>query len=206
MLSSISPLGERSRGSSFTRTAVAYVIGSVLAAVAVGAVLGALGSLVPDDVRSSPFVLGGWALLLLVGLVLDVRSGGHGVPSWRRQVDREWIGRYRGWVTGVGFGLQLGLGFVTIITSTTTYAVFAAELLSGRWWAGALVGLVFGLVRALPLALVRRVDSPARLHDLFARLDTWAAPADRLARTSLIVSAAVVGTTMLVVQGGIAWL
>ena len=32
MLSSISPLGERSRGSSFTRTALGYVVGSVLAA------------------------------------------------------------------------------------------------------------------------------------------------------------------------------
>ena len=62
MLSSISPLGERSRGMSFTRTAVAYVIGSVVAAGAFGALLGALGSLVPDAVRSSAPVLGVLAL------------------------------------------------------------------------------------------------------------------------------------------------
>lgn len=194
MLSSISPLGERSRGMSFTRTAVAYVIGSVVAAGAFGALLGALGSLVPDAVRSSAPVLGVLAILLVVGLVLDIRSGGHGVPSWRRQVDREWIGRYRGWVTGLGFGLQLGLGFVTIITSTTTYAVFAAELLTGRWWAGGLIGVVFGLVRALPLVLARRVDSPRRLHEVFADLERWARPADRLARASVIAAALVTAT------------
>lgn len=177
---------------SFSRTAVAYVVGSVLSAVLVGAMLGGIGALLPDKVRASAPVLGGLAVLLVVGLVLDVRSGGHGVPSWRRQVDREWIGRYRGWVTGLGFGLQLGLGFVTIITSTTTYAVLAAEVLTGRWWAGAVIGLTFGLVRALPLVLVRSVDTPQQLHEVFARLDTWAAPADMLARASLGVSAAVV--------------
>lgn len=176
---------------SFTRTAVAYVIGSVVAAGVLGALLGALGSLVPDDVRASAPVLGVLTALLVLGLVLDIRSGGHGVPSWRRQVPREWIGTYRGWVTGLGFGLQLGLGFVTIITSTTTYAVFAAELLAGRWWAGALIGVVFGLVRALPLALVRRVDTPQQLHEVFALLERWALPADRLARASVIVAALV---------------
>lgn len=192
MLSSISPLGERSRGSSFTRTALGYVVGSVLAAVLVGAVLGGLGSLVGNDVRASTPVLAVLALLLVIGLVLDIRSGGDGVPSWRRQVDREWIGRYRGWVTGLGFGLQLGLGFVTIITSTTTYAVYLAELLTGRWWAGALIGLVFGLVRAVPLALARRVETPQRLHEVFAGLDSWAAPADMVARASLGISAVVI--------------
>lgn len=197
MLSSISPLGERSRGTSFARTSVAYVIGSVLSAVLVGGALGALGSLVPDEVRGSRPVLVALAVLLLVGLVLDLRSGGHGVPSWRRQVDREWIGRYRDWVTGLGFGLQLGLGFVTIITSTTTYAVFAMELLTGRWWAGALVGVVFGLVRALPLVLVRKVTTPQRLHEVFALLDTWRAPADILVSTSLIVSAVATGIATL---------
>ena len=189
MLSSITPLGERGRGASWTRTAAAYLVGSVLAAGLVGALLGLVGSLVPDGARGSAPVLGGFALLLVVGLVLDVRSGGHGVPSWRRQVEREWIGRYRGWVTGLGFGVQLGLGFVTIITSTTTYAVFLAELLAGRWWAGALIGLVFGLVRSLPLALVRRVDSPQDLHDVFGVLGRWEAPAARVAWTTLTLAA-----------------
>lgn len=197
MLSSITPLGERSRNSSWARTAAAYVVGSVLAAVVVGALLGALGSLVPDEVRGSPWVLGGLALAFLGGLVLDIRSRGHGVPSWRRQVDREWIGRYRGWVTGLGFGLQLGLGVVTIITSTTTYAVLAAEVLTGRWWAGALIGVVFGLVRALPLALVRRVHTPQSLHDAFARIDTWGPRADTLSRATSVVSAMVlIGATV----------
>lgn len=191
MLSSITPLGERGRGTKWSRTALAYVVGSVFAAVLMGGLLGLLGSVVPSHMRGSTPVLASMAVLLVLGLVLDVRSKGHGVPSWRRQVDREWIGRYRGWVTGVGFGFQLGLGFVTIITSTTTYAVFLAEVLTGRWWAGALIGAVFGLVRAMPLAMVSRVNAPQDLHEIFARLDRWAAPADRLARISLVTGALV---------------
>ena len=108
----------------------------------------------PDGWRWSPagFVLA--ALLLLVGLALDLRLGGLSLPSWRRQVDEAWIGRYRGWVVGVGFGAQLGFGVVTIITSSTTYAVVVLAVLSGTPWAGALIGGAFGLVRALPLVLM----------------------------------------------------
>lgn len=189
MLSSITPLGERSRNSRWSRTVAGYVIGSVLSAVLVGSLLGALGSLLSDSFRSSPPVLAALAATFVLGYAVDRRAQGDGVPSWRRQVDREWIGRYRGWVTGLGFGLQLGLGFVTIITSTTTYAVFLAQALTGRWWAGALIGLVFGLVRALPLVLVRGAHSPRHLHEIFAQVDTWEAPAARLSRTSLLAAA-----------------
>ena len=90
--------------------------------------------------------------LLLVGLALDLRFGGLALPSWRRQVDEAWIGRYRGWVVGVGFGAQLGFGLVTIITSSTTYAVVVLAVLSGPRGRGALLGGAFGLVRAVPLA------------------------------------------------------
>ncbi len=72
------------------------------------------------------------ALLLVVGLVLDLRLGGLSLPSWHRQVDEAWIGRYRGWVVGVGFGAQLGFGVVTIVTSSTTYAVVVLGLLFGN--------------------------------------------------------------------------
>ena len=108
----------------------------------------------PEAWRWSPVALVVGALLLLVGLVLDTGWAGLSLPSWRRQVDEAWIGRYRGWVVGLGFGAQLGFGLVTIITSSTTYAVVVLALLTGTPWAGALVGLVFGVVRAVPPAVV----------------------------------------------------
>lgn len=193
MLSSISPLGERARQSRWPVVASAYVISSLLAGTLLGLLLGALGSLVPDDLRGWAPVLLVLALAFAVGGIVDLRADGHAVPSWQRQVDEGWIGAYRGWVTGTGFGAQLGLGVVTIVTSTTTYGVLALELLSGRWWSGALIGGTFGLVRALPLLLVRHADTPAALHELFRALARRAAPVARLAAaTMLVVGAALV--------------
>src|SRR5687768_5215935 len=154
MLSSISPLGEQARASRWWVTTAAYVLGSLLGGLALGGLFGALGSLVPESWRSSPWALAIAGVLLLVGLALDLRVGGLALPSWRRQVDEQWLTRYRGWVYGVGFGTQLGFGLVTIITSSTTYAVVLLALLTGSPEAGLLIGGVFGLVRALPSVLM----------------------------------------------------
>ena len=124
MLTSISPLGERARASRWWVTTTAYVVVLVVGGLALGLVAAALGGLLP-------------AVVALVAGPLLARRGrccwpgccstrawpAGGCPTWRRQVDEAWLGRYRGWVVGVGFGAQLGFGVVTIVTSATTYAV-----------------------------------------------------------------------------------
>ena len=189
MLSSISPFGERARASRWWLTTTAYVVSSTLGGLALGYLAALVGALVPEGWRWSPagFVLA--ALLLLVGLALDLRLGGLSLPSWRRQVDEAWIGRYRGWVVGVGFGAQLGFGVVTIITSSTTYAVVVLSVLSGTPWAGALIGGAFGLVRALPLVLMVRVDSRERLWSALKVVELRARFADSVARVGLVTGA-----------------
>ncbi len=189
MLSSISPFGERARGTRWWETTIAYLAGSTLGGGLLGLLAGTLGGLVPDDVRGSAPALAVVALLLVAGLLLDVGVGGMRLPTWHRQVEREWLGDYRAWALGLGFGVQLGLGVVTIVTSSTTYAVVLAEALSGRWWSGLLIGAAFGLVRALPLTLIRHVDTPEELHSVFALLHRRAAPVDRLARMTLALAA-----------------
>ena len=184
MLSSISPLGERARSSRWWLTTTAYAIGSLAGGLAIGALAGLVGSLLPEDVRSSAWALGLVALLLLLGLVLDLRVGGSSLPSWRRQVDVQWLDEYRGWVMGLGFGAQLGFGLVTIITSATTYAVVLLAVLSAHP-TGLLIGGTFGLVRALPSVLMWRVRDRAALHVVFSRVERWANPADLVARVSL---------------------
>lgn len=193
MLSSISPLGERARASRWWVTTTAYVIGSLVGGLALGGLSGVLGSVLPDTWRSSTWALGLAALLLLVGLALDLRVGGHELPSWRRQVDEQWLTRYRGWVYGVGFGAQLGFGLVTIITSSTTYAVVLLALLSGYPAAGLLVGGVFGLVRALPSVLMAGVRDRAALHRIFGTVEKWAKPAEAIARVALAAGAVALG-------------
>jgi hypothetical protein len=190
MLTSISPLGERARASRWWLTTTAYVLSSTLGGTAAGVVAALLGSLVPEAVRSSPATLVLVAVVLLVGLALDLGAGGARLPSWRRQVDEAWLGRYRGWVVGTGFGAQLGVGVVTIVTSSTTYAVLLLCALSGSVTVGAVVGGLFGLVRALPLVLMARVDTRERLWAVLRRVEHAAPIADRVARLALAVGAA----------------
>src|SRR5689334_9059412 len=121
MLTSISPLGERARGHRWGITVTAYVVASVLGGLTTGAILGLAGSWL----EVSELVA---AAVCAVAAVADLLRR---VPSLHRQVDEDWLTRYRGWVYGVGFGYQLGLGFVTVVTSAATYAMLALCLLSG---------------------------------------------------------------------------
>ena len=149
-----------------------------------------LGSLVPATVRGSTWGLATAAALVVVGLVLDLRLRGGAVPSWRRQVDVAWLDAYRGWVMGVGFGAQLGFGLVTIVTSATTYAVVLLAALGGDVGVGLVVGGTFGLVRALPSLLMRRVTDREALHRVFQRVEHGAKPARIAARVALAGTAA----------------
>jgi hypothetical protein len=195
MLSSISPLGERARRARWGLTVTVYLAGSLLGGAAVGLVSALLGSLVPSPVRSSPVAAVVVAVAVLAGLLLDVRARGGGLPSWRRQVDEDWMARYRSWVYGLGYGVQLGAGVLTIVTSSTVYAVLLLAAWSGHVAVGVALGLVFGLVRALPVLSLHDVHAPGDLHRLFGRVERWGPPVDRLARGSLVVAAVVVAGT-----------
>lgn len=190
MLSSISPLGERARNSRWWLTTTAYLLGSLAGGLAMGGLAAALGSVLPDPVRTSGWTLVVVAVLLLVGLGFDLR-GARSLPSWRRQVDVAWLTRYRGWVYGVGFGAQLGFGLVTIITSATTYAAVVLAALTGHFGAGLAVGATFGVVRALPSLLMARVEDRDDLHRAFLRVEQWTNPAAVLAKVALGGAAAI---------------
>jgi hypothetical protein len=180
MLTSISPLGERARGNRWAITVTAYVVASVLGGLTTGAVLGAVGSVV--DV--SPLVA---AAVCAIAALADLA---HRLPTIRRQVDEDWLTRYRGWVYGVGYGYQLGLGVVTIVTSAATYAAIALCLLSGSLAAGAAIGGCFGLMRALPILLLRTAQTPDRLRSVAASLERLSGRAGH-ATTVVLAGAAV---------------
>lgn len=191
MLTSITPLGERGRGNRYALTVSAYLVGSVLGGAATGAVLGAIGALVaaplPDRLR-----LGLGALVCAVAAVADlaVARGRLRLPGGRRQVDEDWLTRYRGWVYGGGFGFQLGLGVVTIVTSAATYALLALAVLTGGLLPGLALGTAFGLVRGLPVLGLRSVDSPQRLREVARSVSLRSRSAARLAAAVLAAAAA----------------
>ena len=180
MLGSITPLGERGRQARWAVTVGAYILGSTAAGAALGALAGLLGDAVLGDLGTGPR-LAALAAAGLLGALADSGRTALRLPTVRRQVDDAWMREYRGWVYGLGFGLQLGLGVVTIVTSATVYLTFLAAFLTGSPAAGALVGLVFGAARALPVLAVRGVRTPRELGAVEARLRRLEPSARRLA-------------------------
>jgi len=173
MLASIHPLGERSRRQRWGVTAAAYVAATVAAAALLGATLGLAGSWLPSTPAPAAVVA-----LALIGLVLDLRAA---VPTIHRQVDEEWLSRYRGWVYGASFGFQLGLGVVTVVSSFTVYLAFALALLSGSTAAGLAIGTAFGLARGLTIFAAAGVRTPDHLRRLHRRVAAWDGATRRLA-------------------------
>ncbi|HJQ77623.1 MAG TPA: hypothetical protein VJ948_10250 [Acidimicrobiia bacterium] len=162
MLSSITPLGQRSKGMSWGRTVIGFWIGAIAAGTAVFSLLGVIGELFALD-RVAP-----WVSLLVVGLAAVLDWAGVKPPGPRRQVNEDWLGRYRDWVIGFGFGAQLGVGFVTIIPSFGTWALYLVATASGLPLAAAL-GAAFGLGRSLLLITTRVIWSPSALATVMQR-------------------------------------
>lgn len=175
MLGSITPLGERGRGSRWGVTVSAYLIGSAAAGAALGGALGWVGLPLTLSASVRLVALG---VAIAAGVAFDL--GVVRLPTTHRQVDETWRASYRGWVWGVTFGAQLGLGVVTVVTTAFVYVTWLAAALAGSAAAGALVGLAFGLARALPILTVAHVRTSGQLLGVDRTLQRFAAPARRL--------------------------
>jgi hypothetical protein len=194
MLGSITPLGERARRSRWGTTVAWFLLGGALGGMAAGGLLGTMGAAVGHVVglghRTRLVAL---ASVVALGAAVDLRFFGLRLPSPRRQVNEDWLGAYRGWVYGVGFGVQLGLGVVTIVTTSAVYLTLAAALLTGSGWGGLAVGGAFGLIRAGTVVAAGRIRTPRDLTAAHALIRRWEAPARRatLAAQGLLLAAAV---------------
>jgi hypothetical protein len=189
MLASITPLGERSRGFSWDVTAGWFAIGATGAGLLAGAAGGAVGSLLPAGRWREELALA----VLAAALCWDATPLAGRLPSTRRQVNEDWMARYRGWVYGVGFGAQLGVGLTTVVTSAAIYATVLGTLLCGSVAAGAVVGGAFGATRAASLLPARIARDPAGLAALHrglarhARRARWLVVAAELAAIGLLI-------------------
>lgn len=171
MLASIHPLGERARGSRYPVTVTAHVAASAAAGLSLGALLGAVGDgAVPVG---SPSLL--LAIAVALAVAVDTTRRGRALPGPRRQVDDAWLHRYRGWVYGAGYGAQLGVGTVTIVTTAGVYVTWLFALFAGVG-GGALVGVAFGATRALVVLSMADVDDADRLRAAHRRLQQLGRP------------------------------
>lgn len=192
MLTSITPLGERGRGQTWGITATALTLGHFVGGAALGGLLalaalgvGAVGGVAAS---SAAVAVAGAATLAVVGDLAGLSLPG------RRQVDERWLNTYRGWVYGLGFGVQLGFGFVTVINTLLFAALVVTAPLLGPTPAFA-IGVVYGAGRAAMALLSVRVASIEQLKALHRRLDE----ADRAIR--FVSSGLVVAAGLLVVAG-----
>jgi hypothetical protein len=195
MLGSITPLGERGRGTRWGVTVGAYVTGSAAGGAVAGAAAGTLGAVLRTVAVPGSGLLWIAAAGALAGAVADgavaaaVLPTGR-LPGPRRQVNEEWLGRYRGWVYGVGFGFQLGLGVATIVSTAAVYSLLFVAALSGSPAAGAVIGATFGVARAGPVLASKRVLSRDAVLRVDARLRRWQPPAARIAALAQATTAA----------------
>ncbi|MDA8391331.1 MAG: hypothetical protein M0Z87_00740 [Actinomycetota bacterium] len=203
MLASINPLGERARGNKWALTALSYLAGSMMGGALVVGSAAAVG-------RAAAWLAGAHSLVALVssgpgrgwaaeqpwmvpGLVgglclIAALADATAVPTIRRQVNEDWLVRYRGWVYGVGFGLQLGSGVATTVTTASVYLMLLLSFLDGSP-AGAVIGACFGAARALPVLTTARVTTPAALRAAHARLDARWGTARRATVVALMLTA-----------------
>jgi hypothetical protein len=171
MLASITPLGERGRNATWAITVTAFTVGATVAGAALGAALGAVGALVLPDGLGFEARLGVLAAVIAVAIALDAIP--RHVPGPQRQVNERWLDEYRGWVYGLGYGAQLGLGVTTVVSSAGTYVAMAAAFLAERPAAGALIVGCFGAIRGLTLLAGAGVRTPPQLLAMHSAMGKW---------------------------------
>ena len=131
MLTSISPLGERSRGNHWLATFMWLSMGSVAGGALLGAALGSLGLLIPGQVDDGSRLI----VLAVAGLAAAAWDlSGRRFPGWR-QVNEDWLTAFRSWVYGTGFGFQLGVAVATVVYTALGSGVHVGCSV-GRWSAG----------------------------------------------------------------------
>src|SRR5215471_21232902 len=170
MLTSISPLGERSRGMKWPVTVAFFITGAVGGGLLIGLVVGGLGRVL-GAVNSSFAATGVSAgILMLVFTAVEWTRWRHWVAGVHRQVNEDWLPSYRGWVYGVGFGFQLGLGFVTI-ANAALFCLLATTLLFHSLALSILAFGTYGAVRGLSVLLAAGATEPAGLLAIDRRME-----------------------------------
>ncbi len=198
MLSTITPFGERGRGHRYGQTAAWFVFGSTLGGATLGAGAAGLAAMMAAvDVPAHPgWIAASGALAAAIAAAIDAGVFGAVIPIWRRQVDDRWLGRYRSWVYGVGFGWQIGVGVATYIMTAAVFLVVVLAALTADPVAAVGLGVGFGFVRGLAVLLTARAHSPAQLRVIHRRLERAGAPV----RVAVIAIEAAAGLVILLVQ------
>jgi len=196
MLSSITPFGERARGTRFAWTAEWFIAGGLLGGASLGGlvalaartVTGLSGATTPLNGEPA-MALGAFiAMMAIAGSAADLGLMGPILPLIRRQVDDGWMRRLRPWVYGFGFGWQIGFGFTTYLMTAGVALTVALAVAAGVSSASVLPTLAvcssFGLARGLTVLLGGKASTPSRLRSIHSYLERFEKPARLAASVS----------------------
>lgn len=191
MLGTFTPLGERSRGGSFVRTATLYILASTVAAALLGLLMELVAAPMLHLLHASKHALVIAGVLGLTLVAVDLSGRTAHLPHFHRQVSDGWLGRFRPAIYALGFGAQLGLGFTTHMVTGATYAVFAYAALTQQAALAGIVAGVYGLTRGSLVFLGAFVNDPYALARLHQRILGSERPLRRCLRVAEGVVAAV---------------
>ncbi len=197
MLSQITPFTERARHHRFGVTAGWFVVGSVLGGATLGVIAGLGAAATSAAGLSTDTALAILAVLAIVAAAVDGGVFGFRPPFFRRQVNEDWLPRYRGWLYGVGFGWQVGVGIATYIMTAAVFLTVAIGVLTTSPVAAFAIAVLFGFVRGLTVFFTARVYTPAQLGSFHRRFDAWAEPIRRAVIALELVAA--------LCAAGVAW-
>ena len=169
MLSQINPIAEAGRAQRYRRTACWFIAGALVGGATVGGVSGALAALVDGANIAHGTALAVAAFAALAAAAVDSRVFGFGPPFIRRQVNEDWLSKYRPWVYGSGFGWQIGVGVTTYVMTAAVVLTIVFAMLSASPWAAFAIGVAFGLARGLTVLLSAPLRTQADLYAFHRR-------------------------------------
>src|SRR5262249_38826884 len=111
------------------------------------------------------------AVAALITATSDLGLLGFRLPGTVRQVNEVWLGRYRAWVYGSGFGWQVGVGLATFLMTAGVYLVIVLAALTAGPAGAIAICTLFGLVRGLAILLGARITTPEELVAFHRRFD-----------------------------------
>jgi hypothetical protein len=130
---------------------LAFAAGSLAGGAATFGLLGVVGSLVPGSGGRGAAAAA--AIAAVAAAVAEVRAL-RIAPQIRRQVPEPWRRRLPLPLAAGLYGALLGLGFATFVLTFGVWALAAVALALGDPATGVVVGLAFGLGRAVPVVVL----------------------------------------------------
>ena len=148
MIETIGPTGHTGGRRTAIAACVAFLPGAIAGGLFTFGSLAAVGELLHGAGGSTPFLVA--AGIAVAAAALEVR-GTPIVPQIRRQLPEHWRRAMPMPLAAALYGVLLGIGFTTFVLSFGVWALAGISLALGDPALGALVGIAFGIGRAIPI-------------------------------------------------------